>query len=64
MKKIDLFWQSNRDWWEYKDHVPTVREDAPPEAKESYERYLKQTSEEQATNRSGWWFFYAREEDT
>jgi len=44
MKKIDLFWQSNREWWEYKDHIPTIREDAPQEAKESYQRYLEQTT--------------------
>lgn len=46
MKKIDLFWQSNEEWWEIRNHVPVLKEDAPPEAKESYERYLKQTEED------------------
>lgn len=46
MKKIDLFWQSNDAWWEVKENIPVVREDAPPEAKESYARYLKQTTED------------------
>lgn len=45
MKKIDLFWQSNEDWWEIQNHVIVLKEDAPPEAKESYARYLKQTEE-------------------
>ena len=46
MKKIDLFWQSNDDWWEVKNNIQVVRDDAPPEAKESYARYLKQTTED------------------
>lgn len=47
MKKIDLFWKSNRDWWEYdKDYVPIMKESAPLEAKESYNRYLKQINDE------------------
>lgn len=46
MRKLDLYWMSNRDWWELKDLVPTIRADAPPEAKASYERYLKQTEDE------------------
>ena len=33
---------SNRDWWELKNHIPTVKEDAPIEAKVSYERYKEQ----------------------
>lgn len=42
MKKLDLFWATKREWWEYKDHVRVVREDAPLEAKISYARYLEQ----------------------
>ena len=42
MKKLDLYWKSNRDWWEFKDHVQVVKDDAPAEAKESYQRYLEQ----------------------
>lgn len=46
MKKLDLYWKSNRDWWEYQDHIPTIKETAPPEAKASYERYLEQINED------------------
>ena len=42
MKKLDMYWMSNRDWWEMKNHIPTVKEDAPIEAKISYERYKVQ----------------------
>lgn len=47
MKKLDLFWMSNHDWWEAIDYVPTIKDDAPPEAKASYERYLKQTEDDE-----------------
>lgn len=46
MRKLDLYWMSNRDWWELVDLVPTLKEDAPSEAKASYERYLKQTEDD------------------
>lgn len=42
MTHIDLYWQENDDWWEFVDHVPTIKESAPPEAQESYKRYLEQ----------------------
>lgn len=42
MKKLDMYWMSNRDWWELENHIPTVKEDAPIEAKVSYERYKEQ----------------------
>ena len=42
MRKLDLYWNSNREWWEFKNHIPVVKDDVPSEAKESYERYLKQ----------------------
>lgn len=44
MRKVDLYWATNKDWWEFKNHVRVVKEDAPPEAKASYARYLKQVS--------------------
>ena len=37
-----MYWMSNRDWWELKNHIPTVKEDAPIEAKVSYKRYKEQ----------------------
>lgn len=48
MKKIDLYWKSNREWWEYKDHIPTIKESAPEKAKESYKRYLEQIKDTEA----------------
>ena len=45
MGKIDLFWQSNREWWELRDHIPVVKASAPPEAQASYKRYLEQVGQ-------------------
>lgn len=43
MRKLDLYWKSNRDWWEYdKDFFPVLKEGAPNDAVESYRRYLEQ----------------------
>ena len=42
MRKVDLYWTKNRDWWEFKNHVRVVKDDAPLEAKVSYARYLEQ----------------------
>ncbi len=50
MRKIDLFWQSNPDWWEFRNHIPTVKEDAPQAAQESYAHYLEQTTEREKTS--------------
>ena len=43
MRKLDYFWKTNKDWW-YRDKnlVPRLKEDAPPEAQESYKHYLEQ----------------------
>ena len=46
MRKVDLFWQSNDEWWELQNHIPVLKETAPPEARESYEHYLEQMREE------------------
>jgi len=53
MKKVDLFWQSNRDWWEFRNHIPAVKKTAPPEAKASYQRYLEQTKYEGTVRKHG-----------
>ena len=45
MKKLDLFWKSNKAWWEFRDGVPVLKDDAPQEAKDSYTNYLKQMKE-------------------
>ena len=43
MKILEHYWMSNKDWW-YRDKnlVPRLKEDAPPEAQESYKHYLEQ----------------------
>ena len=48
MSNFDVYWMSNREWWEFKGSVATVKEDAPPEAQESYRRF----QEEQEKKRS------------
>ena len=45
MKKLDLYWKNDRSWWEFKNHIPVIKNDAPPEAQESYKRYLEQLTE-------------------
>ena len=55
MRKIDMFWQSNDDWWEFRNGIPTVKEKAPQEAQESYARYLEQTTEECERNINPAW---------
>lgn len=48
MKKLDLYWKSNREWWEYENHVPKIKESAPTEAKESFQNYTKQINNDEA----------------
>lgn len=42
MRKYDLYWRSNPEWWDIKEGIPVIREDAPKEAQESYHNYLSQ----------------------
>lgn len=42
IRKLDLYWMSNREWWQLNNHVPVIKECAPIEAKESYIRYKEQ----------------------
>lgn len=42
MRTLDFYWKSNKEWYEIKNCVHVIREDAPKEAKESYKRYLEQ----------------------
>jgi hypothetical protein len=42
MRKLDFFWASNADWWHWEGLKRVLNDDAPPEAKESYQNYLKQ----------------------
>lgn len=43
MRHLDYYWQSNKDWW-YRDDdlIAKVKDDAPPEAKESYKHFFEQ----------------------
>ena len=46
MTKLDYFWASQKEWWHRLPNGEKVLNyDAPAEAKESYERYLKQLDE-------------------
>ena len=43
MRKIDLYWKSNRDWWFYGENfIPRLKVTAPLEAQKSYVRYRRQ----------------------
>ena len=45
MTKYDLYWMSNSEWYNYTDEeepVPYLTEAAPPEARESFARYLEE----------------------
>lgn len=46
MRILEHFWQSNRDWWYWDDNGNQVlKPEAPPEAQESYKKYLEQMKE-------------------
>ena len=48
MKRLDFYWSSNPDWWEWKTNgMRVIKPDAPKEAQERYKHYLEQTSGEQ-----------------
>ena len=38
MRKLDLYWMSIPDWWDIKNLIPVIRDDAPEEAQASYDR--------------------------
>ena len=53
MKKLDLYWKSNREWYDYdySDNelgTPYLTEKATDEAKESFEHYLEQKKDTKA----------------
>jgi len=48
MKKLDLYWMENTDWFEFADDEeakPFLTEAAPPDVRESFAHYLKQLEE-------------------
>lgn len=52
MTLLDLYWMTNPDWYDYTDDetpVPFLTEAAPPEAKESFARYLEQKARKKLT---------------
>ena len=43
MRKLDYYWTTNKEWYEWTENLERViRPDAPPEAQESYKHYLEQ----------------------
>ena len=43
MRKYDMYWSSNPDWFEYDDDLfPVLTDNAPEDAKESFKNYLAQ----------------------
>ena len=43
MRKFDYYWASNKEWYHRDEYDnPILHDDAPKEAKESFERYRKQ----------------------
>lgn len=42
MRRYDSFWMSNRDWYKLKNGIKFIKDDAPQEAQESFNRYLEQ----------------------
>ena len=46
MTKLDYFWMTNEDWYHITDTCDFVlNDDAPEEAKKSYQNYLKELKE-------------------
>ena len=43
MRKFDYFWRSDKSWYYRTENgVCVLKDDAPPEAQESYRHYLEQ----------------------
>lgn len=43
MRKLDLFWKTNREWYYYDENLSVhLKSSAPDEAKESFKKYLAQ----------------------
>ena len=55
MKKLNLYWMSNPEWYDFADNEdaePYLTESAPPEAVESFKRFLEQKEEMNSRNNS------------
>ena len=42
MRAYDVLWMSDRDWYEIKNGVKIIKDDAPTKAQESFIHYLEQ----------------------
>ena len=42
MTILEHYWLSNREWFHFEGFKIVINNDAPPEAQESYKRYLEQ----------------------
>ena len=42
MVKLELYWESNRDWYHYDGWTSVLNDEEPEEAKRSYRVYLQQ----------------------
>ena len=50
MRKIDLYWMENKDWYyEDEDGNYAIKDDAPEETKKSFEHYLEQERQHEET---------------
>ena len=48
MRKFESYWRSDPEWWDITDDDEAeyyLTEKAPPEARESFERYLEEKKE-------------------
>lgn len=49
MRKLDLFWKTNREWYYYDDELNVhIKSSAPDDAKESFKNYLEQKKDAKA----------------
>lgn len=42
MRWLDLYWMKNKDWWKFENGCTIIKDTAPQDAQESYNRYLLQ----------------------
>lgn len=42
MRRLDNYWISNPEWWHWEGYNRVLNDDAPEEARKSYEHYLEQ----------------------
>ena len=45
MTKLDFYWRNDKNWYHWEGNVAVLNDDAPEEAKKSYQNYLRQKEE-------------------